>query len=66
LAYCLATDGKAHFNERLRQDNIIKAFKALPFNDRVNTARSLAHLELAPAAKAHIHRISRRLEDKGK
>jgi hypothetical protein len=65
LAYCLATDGKAHFNGRLRQDNIIKAFEALPFNDRVNAAGSLARLDLAPAAKAHIQRISRRLEDKG-
>lgn len=33
--------------------------------DRVKTARRLAHLELDPAAKIHICRISRRLEDKG-
>ncbi|KAF2174454.1 hypothetical protein K469DRAFT_186464, partial [Zopfia rhizophila CBS 207.26] len=56
---------KAHFNGRLRQGNIIKAFKALPFNDRVNTARKLARLELPHTFKTHIYCISKRLEDKG-
>lgn len=65
LAYSLATEGKAHFNGRLHQENTIKAFKALPFNDRVNTAQRLAQLELPTAARRHIYRISRRLESKG-
>lgn len=66
LAYFLATEGTAHFNGRLRQDNSIKAFRALPFNDRVRTARHLAHLKVPSAAEIHIRRIRRRLEDKGK
>jgi len=65
LAYTLATEGKAHFNGRLHQENTIKTFKALPFSDRVNAAQRLARLELSPEATSHIYRISRRLEDKG-
>jgi hypothetical protein len=64
LAYSLATE-KAHFNGRLRQDNTIKAFKALPFKDRVNTARKLVHLEPPAAIKPHIYSIARRFEVKG-
>lgn len=65
IAYSLATEGKAHFKGRLHQENIIKAFKALPFKDRLNTARALAHLELSHETRRHILRISSRLEDKG-
>ncbi|KAF1963882.1 hypothetical protein BU23DRAFT_640222 [Bimuria novae-zelandiae CBS 107.79] len=64
VAYSLATEGKAHFKGRLRQENTIKAFKALPFKDRVNTARTLARLELSSATRRHIYHISSRLEDK--
>jgi hypothetical protein len=65
LAYLLATKGKAHFHGRLERDNTIKAFQALPFNDRLRTAERVAGVEIPTAVSEHIQAISKRLEDKG-
>ena len=65
LAYSLATEGKAHFHGRLERDNTIKAFQALPFNDRLRTAERVAGKEIPTTVSEHIHAISKRLEDKG-
>ncbi|KFX86076.1 hypothetical protein V490_09241 [Pseudogymnoascus sp. VKM F-3557] len=65
LAYSLATEGKAHFHGRLERDNIIKAFQALPFNDRLRTAERVAGVETPTAVSEHINAIIKRLEDKG-
>jgi hypothetical protein len=60
----LATEGKAHFHGRLERDNTIKAFQALPLNDRLRTAERVAGVEIPTAISEHIQAISKRLEDK--
>ncbi|PGG94933.1 hypothetical protein AJ80_10085, partial [Polytolypa hystricis UAMH7299] len=65
LAYNLATEGKAHFQGRLKRHNIMQRFRTLPFDYRVGAARRVADFAIPVAVSEHILAIHKGLENNG-